>query len=217
MPHIAAGGVWTTAVTLVNTGDSMADFPLRFFTPTGAPWEVFVEGLGTASEFPISLAAGNAIDLVLPSRDEIIRTGWAEIDQPVGSALGGHAIFTDQTPGRPVFEALVPLVDGGDNEFLLPFDNTNGNNTCLALANSSDAQSTTASLDFRDQLANSIISRAVDLSSGNQTAFCLVDDHPALVGKKGVLSVSGSGPKLSVLAFRFNPGGAFTTFLRTAR
>ncbi len=80
MPHIAVGGVWSTTLTLVNTGDEMITFPLRFWTPTGDPWEVFVEGLGTASEFSITLPAGGALDLALPSQDEIIRTGWAEID-----------------------------------------------------------------------------------------------------------------------------------------
>ncbi len=47
MPHIAVGGVWGTTLTLVNTGDETITFPLRFWTPAGDPWAVFVEGRGS--------------------------------------------------------------------------------------------------------------------------------------------------------------------------
>ena len=211
VPHIAVGGVWTTTLTFLNVGGGAGVFPLRFWTPQGQPWEVFVEGLGRFSEFTISLPAGGSIDLVLPSQEPDIQTGWAEIDQPSATRIAGHAIFADRTEGRPPFEAVVLLTTWRDNQFMLPFDNSGGNNTCMALANSSQFNPTTVSLDFTDQDANRLLLSSKDLAARNQTAFCFAD-FPELAGLRGVLRVVGSELELTALAFRFNPGGAFTTF-----
>ena len=211
VPHIAVGGVWTTTLTFLNVGGGAGVFLLRFWTTQGQPWEVFVEGLGRFSEFTISLSAGGSIDLVLPSQEPDIQTGWAEIDQPSATRIAGHAIFTDRTEGRPPFEAVVPLTTWRDNQFMLPFDNSGGNNTCMALANSSQFNPTTVSLDFTDQDVNRLLLSSKDLAARNQTAFCFAD-FPELAGRRGVLRVVGSEEELTALAFRFNPGGAFTTF-----
>ena len=94
------------------------------------------------------------MELVSPGSQ--IQTGWAEIEQPIGTVIGGHAVFRDNGgPGRPIpFEAVVPLstfAEGdsgglleGFRTSLLPFDQTRGFNTCVALANSSSFSTTTA-------------------------------------------------------------------------
>ena len=127
-PHITFGGPWSTTVTLLNIEDLLAVFPLRFWTTDGQPWQVFVEGVGTSSEFTVTLPPGGSIDIVLPSPGPDIETGWAEIEQPLEATVAGHAIFTDRTEGRPIFEAVVPLGTSVDDQFFLLFDNTNFNN-----------------------------------------------------------------------------------------
>ena len=94
---------------------------------------------------------------------------------------------------------------------MLPFDISGGNNTCMALANSSPFNPTTVSLDFTDQDANRLLLTSIDLAALNQESFCFTK-FPELAGLRGVLRVVGSEEELTALAFRFNPGGAFTTF-----
>ena len=216
-PHITFGGPWSTTVTLLNIEDLLAVFPLRFWTTDGQPWQVFVEGVGTSSEFTVTLPPGGSIDIVLPSPGPDVETGWAEIEQPLETTVAGHAIFTDRTEGRSIFEAVVPLGTSVDDQFFLLFDNTNFNNTCMALANPSGSSPTTVTLDFGDQGANRILLTTITLGARNQTAFCFVNQFPQLVGRKGVLQVTGSELSLSALAFRFNPDGAFTTFVTMSR
>jgi hypothetical protein len=216
-PHIAVGGPWSTTIFLVNMGLAHAEFPLRFWTPTGEPWTVSTDGGITAASITVSIPAGGWLELRLPSQGAQIQIGWAQIYNSTDQLIGGHAIFRDSGgPGRPIpFEAIVPLssnaeggqltYQGGRIGIHLPFDLTNGFNTCLAIANPGNVQAT---LEFIPP------STFVDIASGNQTAFCLRDRIPALDGTKGSLRIWRPQAQLglSVLGFRFDPQGAFTTF-----
>jgi hypothetical protein len=212
-PHIAVGGVWSTELTFINLGNETAAFPLRFFKPDGKPWVVSILGAGPArSSFALSLQPGISLVLALPSNGSDIATGWAEIEQPSNTSIGGHAIFTDRTSGRPVFEAVVPLSDWGDNDFFMPFDNTNGSVTCVAFANPSASTDTSLSVEFKDNGGARLLATTRSLTRMHQQSFCLPAEFPATSGKRGSLRVVGSASQLSALGFRFTPGGAFTTF-----
>ena len=220
LPHIAVGGGWTTTLTFVDVGEQAGTFPLKFYLPDGSPWVVSPTGMGPSSEFTITLAPGRFVEIELPDNSPNITTGWAEIQQPRdlsggGTDIGGQAIFTDTSPtepDRPDFEAVVPLSSFADSAFFLPFDNTGGFTTCAAFANPSELITNTVTLDYRDENDNSLLLDTLVLGPKNQTAFCFPDSSPQLDGRKGLLSVTSSGLELSALAFRFHPGGAFTTF-----
>jgi hypothetical protein len=147
-PHIAIGGPWTTTLTFVNLGFADAQFNLRFFTPGGQPWTVRTSTGQNNSVFTVDVPAISSLDVELVLPGSQVQTGWAEIDQPANTTIGGHAVFRDNGgPGRPVpFEAVVPLSDFAEGstslleEFrisFMPFDQTRGFNTCLALTNAS--------------------------------------------------------------------------------
>lgn len=53
---------------------------------------------------------------------------------------------------------------------------------------------------------------SVTVPPSSQRSFCLADAVPVLRGKKGTMRVQSTLFVLSALAFRFSPGGAFTTF-----
>ncbi len=212
IPHVAIGGVWSTTITFVNLSDIGLTFPLDFWTTGGDPWAVFVEGIGNSSTFTVTVPKNGSVTVIFPSVSAQIKTGWAQIEQPNGGTIAGHAIFTDSTPGRPLFEAVVPITTLFDDDFRMPFDNSNGNNTCLALANSSEFSTNTVFIDFSNPSGNRILLTTVDIAPLNQTSFCLANQFPELAGRDGVLAVTAKNMRLSALAFRFNPGGAFTTF-----
>jgi hypothetical protein len=216
-PHIAIGGVWSSEITFVNIDGGIAVFPLRFFKPDGTPWLVTIPGTGTFSEFQITVLPGRIFSFTLASPGPNVETGWALIDQPSGATVGGHVIFADRTPGRPLFEAVVPLSLYWENEFFIPFDNTGGNTTCMALANSSTFSDTSLFLEFFDQNGASIHLASRPLQLRRQQSFCLPGEYPLTAGKKGVAKVVGTASQLSALGFRFNPGGAFTTLFPMSR
>ena len=211
-PHMAIGGVWSSQITFVNIGPQAAEFPLFFTKPDGDPWIVQPDGVGPNDSFTINLPAGRVLTLNLPSRGTAIETGWADIEQPDNTTIGAHLIFTDTSAGRPPFEAVVPLSSFLEPGFLMPFDNTNGNNTCIALANPSDTSPTTVTFDFRDEAGALVANATRTLNPFAQQAFCLVGELPQTNGRRGVATVVGSNSLLSALGLRFLPGGAFTSF-----
>lgn len=212
-PHMAIGGVWSSQITLVNIGPQDAEFPLFFTQPNGDPWIVEPEGVEAGDSFTIDLSAGAVLTLNLPSRGSVIETGWADIEQPDNTTIGAHLIFTDATPGRTTFEAVVPLSSFEEPGFFLPFDNTSFNNTCIALANPSSTTQTTVTIDFRDEEDGTLLTNTTRvLNPFAQQAFCLVNEFPQLNARRGVAIIVGSNSLLSALGLRFLPGGAFTSF-----
>jgi hypothetical protein len=209
---MAIGGVWSSQITFVNIGPQAAEFPLFFTQPNGDPWIVEPEGVEAGDSFTIDLSAGAVLTLNLPSRGSVIETGWADIEQPDTTTIGAHLIFTDATPGRTTFEAVVPLSSFEEPGSFLPFDNTNFNNTCIALANPSSSTQTTVTIDFRDEAGVLLTNATRVLDPFAQQAFCLVDEFPQLNARRGVAIVVGSNSLLSALGLRFLPGGAFTSF-----
>lgn len=211
-PHVAIGGVWSSEMTLVNLDpDDEAVFTLRFYKPDGSPWLMTIPGLGTNSAFDIVLPPEGSAVYKPDSPGVDIETGSAVIDQPSDAQVAGHIIFTDQTEGRPVFESVVPL--SSDSEFYLsmPFDNTTGNVSCIAIANPVNSQ-VVYSLEFSnndDELIHIVTNRS--LGSRGQLAFCLPNEFPETAGERGLIRITGSSNFLSVLGFRFNYAGAFAT------
>ena len=140
-----------------------------------------------------------------------MQTGWSELiynNSTSLNQLGGHAIFRSHIAGRPDFEAVVPLGSYNDPVFFIPYDNSGGYVTSMALLNPDFSTKTTAYLDFADNQGNLIMDeQSIDLEAGQQVAFALTDKYPDLAGKVGVLYVSCDTSYLSALGFRFNPGG----------
>jgi hypothetical protein len=93
----------------------------------------------------------------------------------------------------------------------LPFDNTLGAVTTLAITNPSSSDNNDLQLRFWDSSGREITTRDITLSAGTTTAFSIPDQFPELVGRSGQLRIQGSSGSLATLALRFNGSGAFST------
>lgn len=220
-PHLAVGPEWETSFVIVNMSTSPAQFNLGFFDTTGAPMTVsFTEGKAAAaakdSFLTRTLAAEGSIIITVYNDGQPLRTGFAILEPPTDSTnirLGGYAVFKQRVAGRPDFEAVVPLCDYDDWAVYLPFDNSGGLDTGMALVNPSDTQTATVDLFFIDEAGVQISKQTLTLKPGEQTAFSLTAKYPGLGGKRGTLYAESSIDYLSVLGLRFNlgGGGAFTS------
>ena len=224
-PHIAAGGVWSSTIILMNLDDVEAETTMLFFKPDGSPWVVTDSEGGTYSALTITLGGLGMIVIELPSNGPDVETGWAQIDQPDNATIGGQLIFRDNGgPGRPIpFEAVVPLTDfveGSENldeNFWIhhvPFDQRAGFNTCLAIANPTNAaiELGIVAVDLTEGVLEEATT-SIMFAVGNQRAFCLSTEMPELAGRRGYLTLARpAGTALAVLGLRFDPLGAFTTF-----
>lgn len=214
------GEKWETSFVIVNMTTTSAQFNLGFFDNSGAPMRVTFttskDGTVAASDtyLTATLAQEGSMTVNVVSDGSAVRTGFAILEPPSSDQrLGGYAVFRQTVPGRPVFESVVPLCDYDDWAFYLPFDNTSGLDTGIALVNPSNSQTATVSLMFLDEGGKLIVEKSLELKSGEHTSFSLAGKYQELAGKRGTLYAESSIDYLSALGLRFNigGGGAFTS------
>jgi len=214
IPQVADGGAFKTSITLVNNDYSMAYVQLKFHkdsTAAGATadWTVdFEDGVDPSR---ITIPAGSSITIRTTGANPVVQSGWAEVisDQWVT----GFAVFR-QTQSTAVFqEAAVPINSGTMTRNLLPFDNSGGYTTSIAIANMSAEVTATPTFTFTDGQGSRLLRATFPtLPTQGHRAFRLIDLWPELDGKRGVLEIASLDGEISALGLRFASTGAFTSF-----
>jgi len=205
IPQVADGAGWSTTIVLANTTSTTQTVALSFNmdTANGAttPWTPqFLENLSQSS---ISLAAGSTLFLHTPGTSTTLTQGWGQVDAAAG--VSGYAIFTDSASG-PAQDATAPAVSAS-SRILVPFDNTSGFISAIAVANPTNAAE---SVQVNIRASGGTLSGTLPtLPAKGQTTFLVPQQFPGTAGKSGLVEfyvVSGS---ISIIALRAN-GAAFT-------
>ena len=96
--------------------------------------------------------------------------------------------------------------------FLLPYDNSNGFQTGIAVTNQSPYSPADLTLVLRDEAGNTLSTESLSLPVRGHTSFSIGDKYSALSGRRGTVEVrSSSGGRVNVLGLRFSPFGSFTS------
>lgn len=223
--QIAFGGCWQTTFTLINLNtQNAASVTLSFFGDNGLPLNAPIQGVGNMTSYTFAIPANGAQNVVLAGSDPNFTQGWATMSSAGGLSVRGQGTFRCQAQGKPAFEAVVPLDSPGstgciipfppssDPVVLVPFDNTAGYVTSLALANTTTG-ALAVPIEFDDQAGASLAAGTLNLTAMQHTAFVSTTNYPALQGKKGILRIHASAATLTILGLLSNPSGAFTSIL----
>lgn len=205
IPHLADDSGWRTTLVLTNTSSSPAAVTLLFHreTANGAtePWSpAFVEVSGTSN---LTVPGGGSLFLHTTGTSPSGSVGWGEV-QTTG-AVQAYAVFTSSATQDGTAPASV-----GASRLLVPFDNTGGRFTALALAtNSTTGQTVSVSIRTND----GTITKGTlgTLPTAGHTSFLLASKFPATASQQGLVELSSSVGSLSGIALRFNANGAFTS------
>ena len=203
LSHAGDGNGFKTTVLLTNTGTQSASYSLQFD-----------DGQGNAPSPPIGLELGTLTGTIPGGGSATIRTagtgsfiGWAELTAP--ASVGGSVIYS-QPFLKTIQEGTATIVSAGTQHFFLPFDNTNGAVTAMALTNSgASTANLTVTVRYSDGTSETPSFPA--LASRNHQSFTIPDQFPNSANRTGVVEFVSSSP-LYPVAFRFNPTGAFTAF-----
>jgi hypothetical protein len=215
IPQIVDGGPWQTTLVVTNTGTTPASAGLAFFQETGnqqtgngttIPWSLIVAERNTVQLQAFNLPVGTT--LILHTLGTAITTtiGWGQLTQTAGDpgAVAVYAIFT-QRVGQAQ-SGTAPGVAAA-TRVLIPFDNTNGSVTAVAVVNPS-INNENITVGVRTPVASSQPT-GFSLSPQGHMSFNLQDLFPGTTQQTGIAEfLTSSG--ISVVALRFN-GGAFTT------
>jgi hypothetical protein len=132
--------------------------------------------------------------------------GWAEV---AGTGrIGVLAIFRLATPGKPDSEATVIGAQSGGNIFL-PFDNTQGFVTGVAVSNANPTQSVSITMIFTSD-TGAQTNAVITLPAHGHTAFVMPAAYPATAGARGSIRFLSS-PDIAVVGLRFSPNNSFTS------
>jgi hypothetical protein len=213
-PHIASGAGWASSVYLYNTTSAELSVELNFYgddgTPATLPLVVPRSGstqAQSASTLSGTIAANGVLLVLSPAQSSAALTGW--VDVLSNGTLGGYESFQYTTAAGVEYEASVPLTAGGAATLLLPYDNTNGYQTAVALANlNASAAATLSVLVYAEDGSQLPVLFSLTLGPGGHTAFLLLNQLPVTEGVRGMIEFSaGAGGSIAALGLRVDAKG----------
>jgi hypothetical protein len=225
MAHLAVGAGWQTTFALVNTGTAAASATLNFYTDNGAALPLPVTLLNGPSGAGSLINQSSITQTIAPNASLWIQaSGAAASALLTGSAqlttsgsVSGYAIFRYNPNGQ---EAVVPIESRNATSYVIPFDNTGGTVTGIALSLAS-SQNTNVPVIVRNDAGRQIGTGSIALNGNGHTSFTLNDPakgYSATANIRGTLEfVTPSGAALSVLGIRSPPALTFTTLPALAK
>lgn len=212
--QIADGGGFNTLLTLQNNNPAAVTAHLRFHRAVaggaGATevWEPPFEG--STSTTGIVIPAGGTYAVRTAGIGDAPTSGWAEVES--SAPVSGSAVFSFR-PGQAIpQEASVALKAGQMAGFYLPFDNTLGFVTSVALANIDANTVARLPVVLRDESGAILGEETIEIPASGHLAFETVNRLAATAGKRGSAEFAIQSGYVVAIGLRFSPAGPFTSF-----
>ncbi len=207
--QIVDGEVWQTTIVLTNTTTTTANASLSFFQETSGnatqPWNLpFLEVASTQS---IALAGGETLLLHTPGTAANLSVGWGQLTGSPG--VVAYAVFTKRPQGLPAQIGTSEAIASA-SRILVPFDNTSGNVSSMALVNTSG---TTQTINVKIQTTGGTISQSslANIPAQGHIAFTFPAEFAATAGQSGLAEFYTASGTIALLALNFNPAGSLST------
>jgi hypothetical protein len=214
------GGGWDTTLWLVNRSSAPVQASIVFRGDDGnalnLPLTITQTGFSqqtTLSTVQETIAPNTMLVLATGTVSSATQ-GWADV--LASGALSGFAVH--RAGGS---EVTVPLQTQFESSFSMPFDQTGGYVTGVALANLAGWQANVTASVW-DQYGNLIVSQQpirfakTDSSGYGHDAFMLADRLPATAGIRGIVQFQNNAltlmspvGQLAGMDLRASPGGSF--------
>jgi len=210
--QVASGGGWKTTITLINLSAVSVDAQINLYSDNGSPMTLpltFPQFASSTTGSSVNLTLSPNQSLVVESNaaTSSIAVGWADV-QATG-ALSGYSIFRLSSPGVPDSEGTVPLDTRQLSTAVLPYDNTNGYRTGLALANQASTAATVTAT-FLDQNGIQLGTSQISLPAFGHASFFADAQFSQSANQLGVIRFQSSSG-ITCVGLRFSPSGSFTS------
>ena len=213
LSQLVGGGEWGLTAFITNLSSTSEGFTLRLYDLNGAPLSMPIDQLGTKDTITGTLASGET-KVIATGAAPGLQQGWAALvpDSPGTAKLSGFAIFRWQPSGLPPSEAIVSLMGPKDRRFVLMYDNRNGSETGVALANPSATNTLAIAATVRNEAGQTVLTDTITLAPLARTTFAMSLRYPGTAGQRGSVYLSANPSGLAGLGLRFSPLGTFTSF-----
>ncbi len=203
---LVEGSGWQTLFAIVNLDQVAVNYTFQFWDDNGNPFQVPIVG-GSPGVLSGTLAPGGTAFASTPGTSPLALQGWAEVAST--GKIGVEAIFRYSNANTPDSQGTINGSLSGSNIFM-PFDNTSGYVTGVAIANTNPTQALNITLTFVTS-SGSTTTASLRLAPHAHTAFVLPTSYPATAGARGSINFSAATADMTVTGFRFTPSLSFTS------
>jgi hypothetical protein len=198
----------------MNITNGMASMELRFFDSNGDPMALPIaqgkeKGTGSFIGVGGTFTPGQGGVTVTSPVDAPVQIGYATLSSMPSESVAVLGIFNNQVPGSRMFQASVPMETRLHDKMFMPYLNTGGFVSSLAVV-AGLAQNLT--LIARDYLGVELCRTTKALALGEHYPFLIRDRLPCTVDREGILEVQGQFGLSGIGFFAADEGlGAFVT------
>ena len=209
--QVASGGGWKSNLTLINLSSSAVNAQINFYGDNGSasmtPLSFPQYSSSTvSSSVNVSVGPNDSVVIQSTSSSSSVATGWADV--LATGALSGYLALEATSPLDS--QGTIPLDARLSSSMLMPYDNTNGYQTGLALASQS-ASAQTITVTLFDQNGNQLSSTPMNLPGYGHASFFLATQFSKSANQLGFIQVTGSAGGVTGCALRMSPQGSFTS------
>jgi hypothetical protein len=223
LPMVYDGAGYSTTFLLTNCDTKLVHVVVYFFANDGTPATLPIVGVGSATSVFADLDVNQSIKFQSTGQSAALVDGYATVFSLTGPAsdpqsqittglISGMALFSKSVNGVNV-EAVTPISSAFESTAALPFDNTNGLATAVALVNADPNDATVVTLAMYDQRGILLRKDTWTVAPGAKVLVTLPALYGETAGLAGQVVVSGDGRFLAPVGLRFNPSGAFSVLL----
>jgi probable HAF family extracellular repeat protein len=206
VPQIVDGAGWNVRFAVINTDQVPVTFTFQFWGQNGSllPFPILN---GTPGVLTGTLAPGASFFAQSPGTSATLLQGWAEI---ASSGQIGVTTIYQFNDGSARDSTGTEIASLSSDSVLMPFDNTQGNATAIAIANTNSTQALTVNLLFQtDGGAQSTTSLV--LQPHTQQTFVAPTLNPAVAGLRGSIKFTAPTADIAVVGLEFTSSGQFTS------
>ena len=206
--HIVDAPNFATQFVITNLDSSPASFQFRFWGNNGSALSVPIAN-GQPSDLSGTLAPGGTFFAQTAGTSTPALQGWAEVASTGRiSVLANY--YRTGTPTNADSEASVTGTQSGSN-IVLPFDNTQGFLTGLAISNTNSVQSINVTISATSEKGGPPTSTVINLLPHGHTSIVLPNTLAGTAGARGSVRISTGNADLSVVGLRFGPNSSMTS------
>jgi len=211
--QVVSGGGWKSTLTLINLTATPVNAQVNIYADDGTPAVVpmtfpqYGSANTLSSSASVTVGPNDSVVVQSNASSPTVGVGWADV--LASGALSGYLTVESNSPGQPNSEATVPLDARLSNSLVLPYDNTNGAQTGLAVANQSSTAQTITATVF-DQNGVQLGTTQLNLKPFGHASFFLSGQFAKSANQLGIVQFQ-SAAGVTGIGLLMSPTGVFTS------
>ncbi len=204
--QVVDGGGWTTLFAILNLDATSVNYSFNFWGDAGGAWAIPMLN-GAPGVVVGTLAPGSVAYAQTQGVAAAATQGWAEIAS--SGRIGVEAIFKYSPTATLNSQGTFNAIPSGGSIYM-PYDNTAGYTTGVAVANTNATQALQVTLTIVTD-TGSASSQTINLAPHAHTAFVLSTQYPGTAGTRGSIRFTAPTADITVSGFRYTPSLSFTS------